>query len=281
MEDEATSLYTESNVSWSTIAEFEKAPFDHKVQYGAGDLQFGELRVPDDKGKYPVVVFIHGGCWLSSFNLDHVSQVSADLVKAGYAVWTPEYRRVGNEGGAWTGTFDDAGAFMDHLRTMENDYPIDLSKVIVMGHSAGGHLALWVAARKNISANSTLYTENPLPVHAVIALAPITDLAEYDKVNNSCSSAVTELMGGDVTQVPERYEVASPINQLPLDVPTFLVHGSIDNIVPLAQSTNYVAAAKAAADNAQVIEVEGAGHFDMVSPFSVAWGEIRQVLKEL
>lgn len=279
MEEEDTSQYTELNVPWSTIDQFDKAPFDHKIQYGEGDLQFGELRVPDDKGKYPVVVFIHGGCWLSSFNLDHVSQVSADLVKAGFAVWTPEYRRVGNDGGAWTGTFDDAGAFMDHLRTMERDYPIDLNKVIVMGHSAGGHLALWVACRKNLPTDSPIYTENPLPVDGVIALAPITDLAAYDEVKNSCSSAVIGLMGGSITEVPERYEVASPINQLPLNVPTYLVHGSIDNIVPINQSTNYVTVAKTANDNAEVVTIEGAGHFDMVSPFSVAWGEIRKTLK--
>lgn len=270
--------YTAYNVPWSEIASFEKPPFDHRIEYGNHPLQFGELRLPEGAGPFPVVVFIHGGCWLSQFDLNHVGAVSADLEKAGYAVWTPEYRRIGDEGGGWTGTFDDAGKSVDYLRTLANTYPLDLNKVIVMGHSAGGHLSLWVAARKNLPESSLLYVANPLPVTGVIPLAPITDLEEYDKVNNSCSSAVTQLVDGQPSEVPERYREGSPTNLVPLGVPVHLVHGSIDNIVPLKQSQDFNAVARDKGDDSQVLTVDGAGHFDMVSPYSEAWKVVKDAL---
>lgn len=287
-EEEPTMInnnFTEINVPWSTIASFPKAPFTESFQYGADALQFGELRMPTTavptSGKYPIAVFIHGGCWLDDFDLNHVSQVSADLQSRGYAVWTPEYRRVGSEGGGFPNTFLDAAAAIDHLRDIAQCFPIDLSNVTVLGHSAGGHLALWVAARKNIPSDSPLFTPNPLPVKAVIPLAPITDLAAYDQVRNSCSSAVVPLMGGTVEDRPDRYKNGSPISLTPLNVPTFLVHGSIDNIVPIEQSQNYRDTAQADGDRVEVIAVEGAGHFDMVSPYSVAWGKVIETLRRL
>lgn len=276
-----TNPHTTHNVPWSEIAAFEKTSFDHRIAYGEEALQFGELRLPKGDGPFPVVVFIHGGCWLSAFNLDHVSTVSTDLVKEGYAVWTPEYRRVGDEGGGWTGTFDDASKATDYLRDLAMTYPLDLGEVVLMGHSAGGHLALWLAARKNLPTSSPLYIANPLSVKGVVALAAISDLAEYDKVGNSCSVAVPKLMEGTATEQAERYAQASPIFLLPVGVPTRLVHGDLDNIVPLTQSQTFVNAAKSSGDNSEVMVVEGAGHFDMVSPYSAAWMAIKEALDNL
>lgn len=276
-----TNNYTSHNVPWSEIAGFEKTPYDHRIAYGEEALQFGELRLPEGEGPFPVVVFIHGGCWLSAFNLDHVSTVCTDLSKAGYAVWTPEYRRVGDEGGGWTGTFDDAAKATDYLRNLAVDYPLDLDKVVLMGHSAGGHLALWLAARKNLPTTSPLYSSNPLAIKGVVALAAISDLAEYDKVGNSCSVAVPQLMGGAANEQSERYHQASPILLLPTGTPTRLVHGDLDNIVPLSQSQDFVQEATSKGDNVQLFEVEGAGHFDMASPYSAAWEVVKEALEKL
>ncbi|MFK7937461.1 MAG: alpha/beta hydrolase family protein [Saprospiraceae bacterium] len=274
--------FTELNVPWSVIAGFPKAPFTESFQYGPEELQFGELRMPTTTAPttgFPVAVFIHGGCWLNQFDLNHVSQVSADLQSRGYAVWTPEYRRVGDDDGSFPNTFLDAAAAVDHLREIAQGFPLDLNNVNVLGHSAGGHLALWVAARQNIPSDSPIYTSNPLPIKKVIALAPITDLAAYDAVRNSCSQAVQPLMGGTAADQPERYQNGSPINLTPLNIPTFLVHGTLDGIVPIQQSEDYRDQAQADGDVAEVIAVEGAGHFDMVSPNSVAWGQVVAALR--
>ena len=273
--------YTAYNVPWSEINALKKPPFDHRIAYGDQALQFGELRLPSGSGPFPVVIFIHGGCWMSQFDLNHVGAVCADLKQEGYAVWTPEYRRIGDEGGGWTGTFEDAGKSMDYLRTLANNYPLDLDKVVLMGHSAGGHLALWLAGRKNLPKNSPLYVANPLPAKAVIPLAAITDLEEYNKVNNSCSSSVTQLVDGSPNEVRERYQEGSPIHLLPLTIPIRLIHGSIDNIVPLHQSQSLNEQARMQNDDSQVITIEGAGHFDMVSPYSDTWKTVKEVLRSL
>ena len=284
-EKEATSegkkQFTTHNVPWSEVNSFEKIPFDFMVPYGEEDLQFGELWTPLAQDTFPLVIFIHGGCWLSAFNLDYISTVANDLVKAGYAVWTPEYRRVGDEGGGYPNTFKDIQASVNFARTLAEIYPLDIENVVVMGHSAGGHLALWLATQENLSENSRLYNDNPLPLKGVIALAGITDLVAYDKVGNDCGTVVVELMGGNPKDLESQYYNSSPINLVPANIPIRLVHGDKDNIVPLAQSESFAAKAQAAGDDVKVLTIEGGGHFDMVSPHSAAWQVIKKELAEL
>lgn len=270
--------YSTHNVPWSEIASLEKIDFDYLVPYGDEELQVGELRTPLSQDTFPLVIFIHGGCWLSDYNLDHVSAACADLVKAGYAVWTPEYRRVGDDGGGYPNTFTDIQASVNFARTLADIYPLDLENVVVMGHSAGGHLALWLATQGNLTKNSQLYNPNPLPLKGVISLAGITDLAAYDKVGNDCSTAVVKLMGGSTTEMKSRYYKGSPINLLPANIPIRMIHGDQDNIVPISQSTVFAKKAKAKGDDVQVLTVEGGGHFDMVSPHSAAWQVIKKEL---
>jgi len=272
--------YSSHNVPWSEISSFDKVDFDYLVPYGEATLQIGELRTPlSTKDTFPLVIFIHGGCWLSDFNLDHVSAVCADLVKEGYAVWTPEYRRVGDEGGGYPNTFKDIQASVDFARTLADIYPLDLEKVVVMGHSAGGHLALWLATQQNLAKNSRLYNPNPLPLKGAIALAGITDLKAYDEVGNDCSTAVVKLMGGPAAEMDARYYKSSPINLLPTDIPIRLVHGNKDNIVPISQSEAF--AKKAKGGDIEVLTIDGGGHFDMVSPYSEAWKVIKEELAEM
>lgn len=281
-DSESKIIYTTHNVQWSEIASFGKIPYDFLVYYGTDSLQFGELRTPlSQSDTFPLVIFIHGGCWLSAYNLDHVSTVAADLVKEGYAVWTPEYRRVGDVGGGYPTTFKDVQTSVDYARTLADIYPLDLDRVVVMGHSAGGHLALWLATQPNFSKNSRLYNANPLALKGVISLAGITDLAAYAKVENSCSSAVSKLMGGNAEKMATRYYKNSPINLLPTNIPTRLVHGAIDNIVPLNQSESFAEKAKTKGEDVAIFTIEGGGHFDMVSPHSEAWKVVKRELKIL
>ncbi len=273
--------YSTHNVPWSEISSFDKVDFDYLVPYGEAELQIGELRTPLSQDTFPLVIFIHGGCWMSAYNLDHVSTVCADLVKEGYAVWTPEYRRVGNEGGGYPNTFKDIQESVDFARTLADIYPLDLENVVVMGHSAGGHLALWLATQQNLAKNSRLYNPNPLPLKGVISLAGITDLTAYDKIGNDCSTAVVKLMGGSATEMESRYYKGSPINLLPTNIPIRLIHGDKDNIVPISQSEAFAKKAKAKGDDVKVLTIEGGGHFDMASPYSAAWKVIKEELASL
>jgi len=273
--------YTTHNVPWKEVNSFEKVPFDAMVPYGEEELQFGELRMPLTQDTFPLVIFLHGGCWLSAYNLEYLSAAAGDLVEAGYAVWTPEYRRVGDDGGGYPNTFKDVQASVDFTRTLAEIYPLDLENVVVMGHSAGGHLALWLATQNNLSSKSRLHNPNPLPLKGVISLAGITDLVAYDKIGNDCSSVVVELIGGKVTEKESRYIKSSPINLVPSNIPTRLIQGEVDNIVPSSQGESYATKAKAAGDDVEVVTIEGGGHFDMVSPYSAAWKVIKSELESM
>lgn len=268
-------------VTWAEIAAQPLPPADHRIEYASGPHRFGELRLPTGPGPHPVVVLIHGGCWQSEYDLAHVTPLAAALTRAGFATWTLEYRRIGATGGGWTATFDDVARGTDHLRALAREHPLDLDRVALAGHSAGGHLALWLAARRNLPAGSPLHAPDPLPVRGVVALAAITDLRAYGEGAGSCNAAVPQLLGGGPAAFPERYAHASPIELLPLGVPVRLVHGALDPIVPLAQSERFAERARVAGDDAQVRVVEGAGHFDVIAPFAPAWGTVERAVREL
>jgi acetyl esterase/lipase len=266
---------------WQDVASMPVPPADHRIRYGSDPLQFGDLRLPPGPGPHPVVVMIHGGCWLSDYDLEHVGNLSAALARAGFATWTLEYRRVGNDGGGWPGTFQDVALGTDYVRTLAQKYPLDSKRVVLMGHSAGGQLALWLAARKRLPEGSPLRSAEPLEVRGVVSLAGIADLRAYAAGKGGCNSAAPQLMGGGPEQVPERYAQVSPIELLPLGVPVRLVHGSLDAIVPLEQSRAYEARAKAAGDDAQLWTQEGVGHFDLVSPRAPSWPEVERAVESL
>ena len=157
------------------------------------------------------------------------------------ATWSLEYRRIGNPGGGWPGTFADVAQGADHLRVLARTYPLDLNRVIVIGHSAGGHLALWLAARRRRRAASALYDKNPLLVHGVVSLAGVTDLKKF---RPNCRDAVTKLLGASPQEVAERYQQTSPIELLPLGVEQRLILGAVDEIVPADFGKSYQTAAR-------------------------------------
>src|SRR5215475_9605461 len=136
-------------------------PADDRISYGPNEFQFGELRLPKGakgNGPYPVAIVIHGGCWMAEYGLSYMGHLSAGLTEAGVATWSVEYRRVGNSGGGWPGTFEDVSRAADHLRKISKQYNLDIDRVIAVGHSAGGHLALWLAARKSLPKGSPVYS---------------------------------------------------------------------------------------------------------------------------
>lgn len=266
-----------------TWSELSSQPLPAKVEhigYGKDALQFGELRLPKGEGPFPVVIVVHGGCWLNSFSYEHITRISQAFAAAGIAAWTIEYRRVGDHGGGWPGTFLDVGAAADHLRALAKNYPLDLNHVVALGHSAGGHLALWLASRDGLPKSSALYAKNPLALAGVVALAGISDLKTYSEGSpDSCNSVVAKLMGGTPSEVAQRYAEASPIERLPLKVPVHLIHGDRDSIVPLKQSEDFVSAANN--ESIQLTTVESVGHFELVSAQSVTWRTVLAAVQEL
>jgi acetyl esterase/lipase len=242
---------------------------DHKLAYGSDPLQFGELRIPKGaqfKRPYPVAVVIHGGCWLAEYGLGYMGHLSADLAAAGIATWNLEYRRIGNTGGAWPGTFEDVARGVDHLRTLAKTYPLDLQRVIAIGHSAGGHLALLVGARRQ---------GEPLSLHGVVALAGITDLR---RTGTACDVEVGKLMNGAAQEQAAAYDAASPIARLPLRVKQVIVQGDSDRIIPAAMATSYVERAQEKGDDVQFLLLEKAGHFEVVDPQAAAWTKVKEAV---
>ena len=270
-------------IQYSELTTIAVSPPDHRIAYGQDPLQFGELRLPAGQALVPLVVFIHGGCWRSQYDLKHVAPAAASLVKEGFATWTIEYRRVGDVGGGWPGTFDDISHAVDHVRALALQFSrIDTARVILMGHSAGGQLALWAASRKqNETTGPFRSSKPPLPIAGVIGLAAITDLAEYGASPGGCNGAVTPLMGGASAAFPDRYRAVSPIERTPIGTRMILIHGDADPIVPVAQSRKLATRERAAGGSPEATFVPGAGHFDLVAPQSEAWAVVLRAVRSL
>ncbi len=253
---------------------------DERIQYGSDDpLQFGDLRLPKGPGPFPVAVVIHGGCWLSEYGLGYIGGLSAALTEAGIATWTVEYRRVGDPGGGWPNTFLDVALGADHLRSLAENHRLDLNRVIAVGHSAGGQLALWLAARPKIPAESPLYTPDPIAIAGVLALAPAAELEELHQ-KGVCGNVVDRLMGGSPGQFPDRYAVASPSRMSPLGVPQELIGGALDENW-LAVGESYARKALAAGDPARWEVAAQSGHFEMVDPRSDVWPMVLRAARSL
>jgi acetyl esterase/lipase len=228
-----------------------------------------------------VVIGIHGGYYRARYSLDYFGHVCDALTAAGFATWNIEYRRLGNWGGGWPGTFLDVAAGADFLRTLAaSGYPLDLERVIAVGHSAGGHLAAWVAGRRRITEDSPLYCPDPLPMAAVISLAGVLDLRRAWELRLS-RGVVRHLLGGTPKQVPLRYNSVSPLALLPLGVAkTTVVHGTADTSVPYEISRRYTEAAVKSGDAVQLVTLEGTGHFEIVDPRTQAWQSVLRSVQQ-
>ena len=254
-------------------------PPDEVIEWGPYDRQFGELRLPEGDGPFPVVVLLHGGCWLADYGHGYMAGLAEAIRGEGFAVWTLGYRRVGEPGGGWPNTLFDVAEGADYLRTLARTHPVDPGRVIALGHSAGGQLALWLAARPNAPDDSLFATPDPLPIDGVVTLAAAADLVRLSQ-RQACEDAATRLLGGPPDRYPERYAEASPVARVPLDVPQVLIDGTRDTtwIVP---SDTYFEAALAAGDPVRRRLVRHASHFELVDPRTDAWPAIRDALHEL
>jgi acetyl esterase/lipase len=227
-----------------------------------------------------VVVLLHGGYWRARYGLEYFGHAASVLRDQGLAVWNVEYRRLGNPGGGWPGTFLDVGDALDALRDLADRFPLDLGRVVTLGHSAGGHLALWATARHRLPDGDPLATPAPLPLAGAIALAGVSDLRRAWELQLS-NAVVTELLGGSPETVGDRYRSASPFELLPLGVPQILIHGDADGHVPSEISERYHRAALAAGDPCELTVLPGAGHFEVVDPRTAEWRTVRAAVDSL
>jgi acetyl esterase/lipase len=248
-------------------------PADARIAYGSDPNQFLDLRLPaaKDKGLHPLVINIHGGYWRARYNLDHAGHLCAALTAKGLATANLEYRRVGNEGGAWPGTFEDVRTAYNFLVQNAQKHNLDARRIVVMGHSAGAQLALCLAAHES-------------GITRAVSLAGVVDLQRAYQLHLS-NDAVVEFLRGTPSEVPEHYREADPIQLSVPQARQWLIHGSGDDVVPPDFSRDYVAVKQKRTgkqkEDAHLLQISGAGHFDLIDPRSAAWKEVERIVLEL
>ena len=255
----ALSAETElTNVSFSDVLAVPYREADITHNYGENQFQFGQLWLPATTPARASLVLIHGGCWLNQFDITYSHGLSSALADAGFAVWSLEYRRTGDEGGAWPGTFEDIIAGINSLNDID---AIESENLAILGHSAGGHLALLAGAQSEL-----LDMEPDL----IVGLAAISDVVSYAAGSNTCQTATPLFMGGDVSDRAQEYFDANPSNH-GLHENTVLLQGDVDEIVPLSQAT---------LSGARTIISSGANHFDWAHPGTLAYRRLVELLDE-
>lgn len=248
-----------------------------RVPYGPGPLQFAELWLPEGKGPHPVVLSVHGGCWeTDTAQADIMGWLAEDLRRRGYAVWNLEYRGVDRPGGGYPGTFLDVAAGADALRGAAAAHHLALDRVVGLGHSAGGHLALWLAARPSLPRDSPLYAARPLPMVAVLALGALHDLeaAQRPPTDTCGAGPVHRLTGAAGPGRPDVYRDTSPPRLLPFATPQVLVSATLDGISPPAFAEAYAAQAARAGVRVKEVVVPGEGHVELIAPGSASWAAV-------
>ncbi len=237
---------------------------DFRMQYGSDPLQFADVYVPLRLKPWPIAVNIHGGFWRAAYGLEHAAHFCAALAKAGFAAFNVEYRRVGNPGGGWPGTLDDIRSAYAYVKKHASNFGADPERLVVAGHSAGGHLAVLLSAREP-------------SVRWVVTLAGVLDLERAYELHLS-NDAVVEFLGGTPEQMPEHYRAASPIG-LKVNASQVVITGTDDDTVPSHISRDYVAKKKAAGEDVRLVEISGANHMDLINPRSRAFNAILQSIE--
>jgi acetyl esterase/lipase len=268
-------------VSREDVLERPAPPPDRTLSDGPGSDNVVDVRLPATTAPAPLVVVVHGGFWRKAYDRAHAGSQSVALAEAGYVVATVEYRRVGRLGSGWPHTLDDAALFADTVPTLlAGSLPgrVELGRTVFVGHSAGGHLVTWLAARHVLPASSPWATADPLS-GAVVSLAGVVDLVLAEQLGLG-EHATAALLDGSPDDRPDRYAQADPARLLPTGVRTVLVQGLDDVVVPPAVSRSFAAAARSAGDDVVLHEIEGADHDDVIDPTSAAWPAVLAAVAE-
>lgn len=262
-------------LSWGDLFSEHKPLPSQEIRIGEAETDIVDLWLPETPGPHPVVLMVHGGCWQKSIaDRTLMNYAAEDLRQRGMAVWNIEYRGVDEEGGGWPGTYLDVAKAADALHDHAVEYDLDVSRVAGTGHSAGGHLVMWLAARKNLPEDSPLYLANPLPLVGVVNVGGLADLELSTRVTErSCMGAVLDQLTGPATQTrPDVFAQTSPARLLPLGIPSVHLSGDLDRISPPGLATALAKKARLAGDkNARALIVEGNNHVDLIAPGTTAF----------
>lgn len=221
---------------------------------------------------------IHGGFWQSTYDLSHIGYLCAAFTSKEIITCNLEYRRLGNPGGGWPGTFQDVGLATDHImETISSDPRVDVARTAALGHSAGGHLALWLASRHRIPQASPLHSVQKYRLARAVSLAGVCDLRSAWKQRLG-NGAVARLMGGTPDQYPDRYDAGSPIELLLNGSKQILIHGTADDVVPVSQSEKFVERAEQLGERPTLVKLNGVGHFELIDPESSAWSSVTRTV---
>jgi len=266
-------------MAWPDLLERPRPSPDASIAYGADPLQVVDLYLPAGAGPHPVALMVHGGCWQTEIaDRTIMNWLADDLRRRGIAVWNIDYRGVDRPGGGYPGTFLDVAAAAEALRAHAAAHDLDLSRIVATGHSAGGHLALWLAARPRLPEGSPLRSPDPLPIRAVVSLGGLPDLEEAARPPGSgCGTEVIARISGG------RFAETSVPRLAPLGVPQVLINGRQDRIIPVAYAEGYAGPARAAGDSVRVRMIDRTGHVELVAPETAAWAaaaeEIERALR--
>lgn len=232
-------------------------PADKRIRYGEAPQHFADLRYPKSGSTESVIVNIHGGFWRAKYDLLHAGHLCAALTAHGLLTVNLEYRRIGNNGGGWPGSLQDIRQALQHLK---EDAKLKKRRIILVGHSAGGQLAIAAAAHE--------------PVASLVSLAGVLDLQRAYELRLS-NDAVVQFLGGTLLEVPSRYREADPMQlKLSTSIKQGIIHGSADDVVPVSFSRDYVEKKEKAKENVRLLEIQGADHFDLIDPRSKAWTQV-------
>ncbi len=271
-------------LTWDDLLARPSPAPTHEIRWGQGATDVADLWLPDGAGPHPVVLMVHGGCWQKAIaDRTLMNYAAEDLRKQGLAVWNIEYRGVDEAGGGYPGTFLDVAHGADALRDHAAAYNLRIDKVAAFGHSAGGHLAMWLAARPKLPVSSPLRIENPLPISGVVNSGGLADLQRSAPVTQpECLASIMEQLVGRISSSRSNvFSDTSPATMLPLKVRQVSVNGDKDGIAPALLGEDWTRRAKAAGDPAEVIVVPRTGHVELVSPGTDAFAREVEVLKEM
>ena len=266
-------------MAWPDLTERPRPTGATTIRYGADSMQVVDLWLPRGRGPHPTVLMVHGGCWQTEIaDRRLMDWIAGDLRDRGIAVWNIDYRGVDRGGGGYPGTFLDAAAAADALREHAREHNLDISRLVAVGHSAGGHLALWLAGRPRLPAGSPLRSGNPIAIRTVISLGGLPDLEEAARPPGSgCGTEVIARISGG------RFAETSVPHLAPLGVSQVLINGLQDRIIPTAYAQGYARPMRAAGDDVRIRMIDRTGHVELVSPGTAAWAatveEIEQALR--
>jgi len=268
-------------MTWPDLLQRDRPQADHRIAYGALPQQFADLWLPPGAGPRPTVLMVHGGCWTKSIaDLSIMNYIAADLRDHGVAVWNIEYRGVDEAGGGYPGTFQDVAAAADALRDHARDHNLSIDPLVGIGHSAGGHLVSWLAARERLPQDSPLRTADPLPITTIISAGGLPDLeADIALGDQSCGADVVHALTGASTAArPDVYADTSLARLLPIGAAHVIVNTEHDRIAPPWFARQYTEKLTAAGENVVFIEIPNAAHVELIAPDTPAWRAQRDII---